>query len=203
MYSYLHSSGLTGSAGSSRDPPLGVRGDLMLELSEGALLARLGLSLGCGGGWALFLPRCISRPVPSCPGNVLSHSSLMYYCSKISYNSSKPTVLANYLGNVKQWGGGQLLYCPQYNTAGVQGPRAPFREHPARGSPGRTHQRTYFVDLGKTVHFIQTFIKSCSPVWKITPGAPDSLVAGVLGAPTERVCGAVVTPREPLSMHVM
>ena len=29
------------------------------------------------------------------------------------------------------------------------------------------------------------------------PGAPDSLVAGVLGAPTERVCGAVCTPREP------
>lgn len=124
MYSYLHSSGLTGSAGSSRDPPLGVRGDLMLELSEGALLARLGLSLGCGGGWALFLPRCISRPVPSCPGNVLSHSSLMYYCSKISYNSSKPTVLANYLGNVKQWGGGSC--CIVHNTI-PQGCRDPGR----------------------------------------------------------------------------
>lgn len=135
MYSYLHSSGLTGSAGSSRDPPLGVRGDLMLELSEGALLARLGLSLGCGGGWALFLPRCISRPVPSCPGNVLSHSSLMYYCSKISYNSSKPTVLANYLGNVKQWGGGAaaVLSTIQYRRgAGTPGA---FPGAPSTGKP--------------------------------------------------------------------
>lgn len=116
--------------------------------------------LGLQEGWALSRPHCLSWPIPSCPGNTLSYSNLMYYCSKISYNSSKPhghcklpweheVVSARGQGSSCCIGHNTIQYrgavgVRRHEASWGQGHEdscgravggGPFREHPSRGSP--------------------------------------------------------------------